>query len=72
MTTTNELITEAFPSSRDGYPICCHCGGRRPGYLLLCMLCWNRLSQFSQRAIVDARGRTEKARLVLASRPVMR
>lgn len=63
-----DLISEAFPSSPEG-PICCHCGGRRPGYLLLCVLCWNKLSKFAQGTILDARGRIEKARMVLAARP---
>ena len=66
-----DLIDEAFPKSPEGEPLCCHCGGRRPGYLTALHPVLEQA--FEVRAGDDPRrSRTEeKARIVLAARPVM-
>lgn len=63
-----DVITEAFPHTPEGQPLCGHCRGHRPGYLMLCVTCWERLSPFVKIEIVRARSRGEKARILLATR----
>lgn len=63
------VIAAAFPRSPQGYPICSHCGRRRPGYYMLCVPCWDALSPFVKIEIVRGRTRAAKARLILVSKP---
>jgi len=63
-----DAIAEAYPHSSDGKPMCAHCGGYRPGYLALCMNCWEALSAFTKIEFTRSRSTVEKARILLAAR----
>jgi len=63
-----DAIAAAWPRSPEGYPICAHCGARRPGYYAFCVDCWERLSPFVKIEFTRAVSRAEKARIILASR----
>lgn len=64
-----DMIREAWPWSPYGYPICAHCGGRRPGYYAFCVECWENLSAFIKMEFTRAVSRREKAEIILKSRP---